>query len=80
MAAVSNALVQIGDRDSINPLREMLLDEGQPEMTRAFAAVALGGIADKEKLPWNAKLAVDMNYRAAVETLIQSGAGVLEIL
>ena len=80
MAAVSGALVQIGDRDSITPLREMPVDRDQPALTRAFAAVALGGIADKETLPWNAKLAVDMNYRAAVETLIQSGTSILEIL
>jgi HEAT repeats len=80
MAAVASALSQIGDRESIDPLREMLLDESLPQLTRAFAAVALGGIADKEPVPWNAKIAVNMNYRAAVETLVQSGAGVLEIL
>ena len=80
MAAVANALAQIGDRHSIQPLRKMLLDDKLPELTRAFAAVALGGIADKEPLPWNAKIAVNMNYRAAVETLVESGAGVLEIL
>jgi HEAT repeat protein len=80
MAAVASALAQIGDRESIDPLREMLLDDSLPQLTRAFAAVALGGIADKEPVPWNAKIAVNMNYRAAVETLVQSGAGVLEIL
>jgi HEAT repeat protein len=80
MAAVASALSQIGDRNSIDPLREMLLDKDLPSITRAFAAVALGGIADKEPVPWNAKIAVNMNYRAAVETLVESGAGVLEIL
>ena len=34
----------------------------------------------KEPVPWNAKFAENVNYRAAVETLVQSGAGILEIL
>lgn len=80
MAAVASALSQIGDRVSIQPLCEMLHDDKLPAISRAFAAVALGGIADKEPEPWNAKIAINMNYRAAVETLVESGAGILEIL
>jgi Trm5-related predicted tRNA methylase len=49
-------------------------------LSRAFAAVALGGVADKEKLPWNSKISRNMNYRGSVETLTQSGSGVLDIL
>ena len=56
------------------------VDRRDPHVRMADEAVALGGIADKEPLPWNAKIAVNMNYRAAVETLVESGAGVLEIL
>ena len=50
------------------------------ELSRAFAAVALGGVADKEMLPWNSKIGVNMNYRAAVETLTNSRTGILDIL
>ena len=57
----------------------MLFDDDLTELTRAFAAVALGGVADKEKLRWNSKIARNMNYRAAVETLTQSGRGILDI-
>ncbi|MHC4896997.1 MAG: HEAT repeat domain-containing protein [Planctomycetota bacterium] len=80
MSAISQALAYVGDRSTVTPLRDMLLDERLTPLTRAFAAVALGGIADKEKLPWNSKIGRNMNYRAAVETLIQSGNGILEIL
>ena len=50
------------------------------EGPRAFAAVALGGIADKEDLPWNSKIGSNTNYRAAVETLTNRQTGVLDIL
>ncbi len=80
MSAVASALGYIGDRRTVTPLRDMLADEQLTPLTRAFAAVALGGVADKEKLPWNSKIGRNMNYRAAVETLIQSGSGILEIL
>ena len=75
-----NDLSFIGDRNSIPPLIGLLQDEAMPDLSRAFAAAALGGVADKEKLPWNSKLARGLNYRAAVETLTQSGSGILDIL
>ena len=58
----------------------MLFDESLTELSRAFAAVALGGVADKESLPWNSKIGQNMNYRAAVETLTDRQAGILDIL
>jgi hypothetical protein len=57
-----------------------MFDPSITEVSRAFAAAALGGIADKEALPWNSKLAVGLNYRAAVETLTSQSSGVLDIL
>ena len=80
MSAIARALAFIGDRSTVRPLRDMLFNDQLTPLTRAFAAVALGGIADKEKLPWNSKIGRNMNYRAAVETLTQSGSGVLDIL
>lgn len=61
-------------------MKRMLFDSSLGELPRAFAAVALGGVADKEPLPWNSKLATDTNYRAQVETLSNKATGVLDIL
>jgi len=61
-------------------LVKLLHNESITPLSRAFAAVALGGVADKEPLPWNSKISVDMNYRAAVETLTNHVSGILDIL
>ena len=81
-AACASALGFIGDARSVDPLVDMLKDEDQryTQRARAFAAVALGLVADKEMLPWNAKIAQDINYRANTATLTDpSGAGILDI-
>ena len=80
LSAVASALGFIGDRRTIEPLKVMMQNESLTPLSRAFAAVALGGVGDKEPLPWNSKIGVDMNYRAAVETLTDSQAGILDIL
>jgi HEAT repeat protein len=80
LSAIASALGYIGDRRTIDPLIKMLDDTQITELSRAFAAVALGGVADKEPLPWNSKIAVDMNYRASVETLTNQQSGILDIL
>jgi HEAT repeat protein len=80
LSALAAALGTIGDKRSIQPLVNLMFDPSLTDLSRAFAAAALGGIADKEALPWNSKLAVDLNYRAAVETLTSQSSGVLDIL
>ena len=80
LSAVSMAIGQIGDRRAVKPLVALL---GNPELTpltRAFAAVALGGVCDPKPLPWNARYTSGLNYRAAVETLTDGAAGILDIL
>lgn len=81
-AALAQALGFIGDRDSVAPLIAMMQDKGKTPLARGFAAVALGIVADKESLPWNSKIAVDLNYRASTETLnkADTGTGILNIL
>jgi len=80
-AAISSALGMIGDQRSIDPLVEMLQNKDITESARGFAAVALGIVADKELLPWNSKIAVDINYLASTVTLNdQAGTGILNIL
>jgi HEAT repeat protein len=80
-AAIASALGFIGDASSIEPLVEMMEDEEKTDLARAFAAAALGLVADKEDLPWNARFAVDLNYRATTPTLVDPrGSGILDIL
>ena len=82
-AAIASALGFIGDTHSVDPLIAMLedRDERLTARARAFAAVALGIVADKELLPWNSKIGVDINYRANTVTLTgEGGTGVLDIL
>ncbi|MDE0896689.1 MAG: HEAT repeat domain-containing protein [Planctomycetota bacterium] len=80
-AALSSALGFIGDKRSIDPLVAMLSNKLITERARGFAAVALGIVADKEDLPWNSKIATDLNYRASTVTLNDSGGtGILNIL
>jgi hypothetical protein len=81
-ASLSSALGFIGDQRSIEPLVQMLQNDSLTERARGFAAVALGIVADKEALPWNSKIGLDINYRASTETLTNqaSGTGILDIL
>lgn len=81
-AALSSALGFIGDHRSIDPLVTMLQNDSLTDGARGFAAVALGIVADKELLPWNSKIGVDLNYRASTSTLTDqsSGTGILDIL
>ncbi len=80
LAAFASAIGTIGDRRSIRALDTMLGNEELRDLPRAFAAVALGGIADKDPLPWNSCFGADTNYRAAVETLTNGSTGILDIL
>ncbi len=80
-AAIASALGFIGDARSVDPLVGMLKDQELTGGARGFAAVALGIVAEKEELPWNAKFSVDINYRANTTTLTgESGTGLLDIL
>jgi HEAT repeat protein len=80
-SSIASALGTIGDARSIPPLLEMLQDQEINVRARAFAAVALGIVSDKEPLPWNAKIAVGVNYKANPPTLTDGqGTGILDIL
>jgi HEAT repeat protein len=80
-AAIASALGTIGDARSIDSLVAMLENKDLTEGARGFAAVALGIVADKEALPWNSKISVDLNYRASTATLNDTeGTGILNIL
>lgn len=80
LSALAMALGQIGDRRSIEPLVTMSADEELTKLARAFVAAALGGVGDKDRLPWNVPMSRDCNYAAAVDTLTNGATGVLDIL
>jgi HEAT repeat protein len=80
-SALAQALGFIGDKRSIRPLVEIMQDSKSfKNIPRAFAAVALGLICDKEEFPWNSKISRNINYRANTETLTGASTGVLDIL
>jgi len=80
LAAIAQALGAIRDRRSLEPLARVLEDPEPTSLARAFAAAALGAIADPRELPWNTTLRGYVNYRAATETLWDGAAGILDIL
>ncbi len=80
--AAASALGYVGDSRAIDALVGLVADLQVSETTRAFAAVALGQICDKERLPWNAKLAADASWLGAPPTFFDPllGKGVLDLL
>jgi hypothetical protein len=80
-AALASALGFIGDSRSIGPLVGMLERKDVTDSARGFAAVALGIVADKERLPWNSKISTNIDYRASTVTLTSPEAtGILDLL
>ena len=45
-----------------------------------LVAAALGGVADKDTMPWNVPLSVDVNYATGIDTMTNGTTGVLDIL
>ncbi|MFK7739022.1 MAG: HEAT repeat domain-containing protein [Planctomycetota bacterium] len=80
LAAIANALSLVGDETTVEPLIKAIGDKARPKMARAFCAAALGGIADKDEMPWSTRIAVGMNYMATVDTLTNGSTGILDIL
>ena len=80
LASVASAVARVGDRRAIDRLIELTQDRGLTKLGRAFAAAALGGVGDKDLLPWNVPLSVDVNYATGIDTLTNGSTGVLDIL
>lgn len=75
LAAVADALGWVGDARAIEPLCALVDDRDVPDRVRAFAAVALGRICDRELLPWTASLARDLNWALVPTSLFDPAAG-----
>lgn len=64
LGSITKALGFIGDRSAIKPLTDMLANQRSGSLTRGFACVALGSIADARALPTLSRLATHHNYLA----------------
>src|SRR5205823_6482170 len=81
LAAAASALGFVGSTRTIAPLSKLCESQQVPTSARAFAAVALGIVGDRDRLPWSVSIARGINYRALTETLIDAnGAGLLDML
>lgn len=82
MSAVASALGYIGDARALEPLVAMVRKGDRPDRVRAFAAAALGGVCDRDALPWNAEIAFSANYWVTPATLYEPGGatGILDLL
>lgn len=81
-SAIASALGFIGDARSIDPLVQFVKSTEISDRARAFAAVALGIVCDKEPLPWNSKISCDVGYWNPPATLYDpsTAMGILDIL
>lgn len=80
-AAAAGVIGWIGDRRAVRPLLALATRSDATASARGFAIVALGRVCDRDRLPWNAWIATNVNYRAATATLVAGdGTGLLEIL
>ena len=80
LAATSNAMGYLADPNNVQPLVDVLTNASNNKLMRAFAAVALGSMAENDPLTWSAWIAMNMNYTATVETLANGSSGILDIL
>ena len=69
--AATKALGLTGDRTAVQPLLDLALGDEHGELTRAFACVALGIVAEKSDFSWNTAISEDNNYLASVEVVDQ---------
>ena len=80
LAGIATAFRYIGDRRAIAPLLRELSAKDNPDIARAFLVAALGGVCDRNPLPWNEPYARGVNYQAPIVTLANGVTGVLDIL
>ncbi|HVS18399.1 MAG TPA: hypothetical protein VMT18_07360, partial [Planctomycetota bacterium] len=80
-AALCAALGTVGDARSVESLVAFLRDGKSTARARAFAAAALGNVADPSPMPFNSPIASRVMWRSAPETLIDpaGGRGILDL-
>ncbi len=80
LAALTRALGMAGDARTAPSLINAMENRHASPTAKALAAQALGLVADKESLPWQYRLAADLNYLARSESLLDPvfGTGILD--
>ena len=75
------SLAYAGDALVIRDVGDILLSKRSSETVRAYAAIALGIIADKDLEPWNHPIAADVNYWQGPSLLFdpETGRGVVDL-
>lgn len=78
-ALLCAGLVQ--DAGALEPLLELLASKDESTVLRGYAAVALGTLADKERIPWSHALAAGVSWWSAPPTLFDpdSGLGAVDV-
>ena len=79
-AALASALAWVADVRAIGPLLELLEEPEVTSEARAFAAVALGILAERGDRPWNLRYALAINQAAVFPHLLDGRRGVLDLL
>lgn len=79
-SAVAAALGSTGDRRAVEPILAVVQDETATDTARAFGAAALGGMADRHRLPWRVPYAEDVNAQILTWTQSSAGTGLFDIL
>jgi HEAT repeat protein len=73
LGSAAGALGILGDEKAIDALLDLAMDRENrhPLLPRALAVVALGQIGDRRNVPTLARVATDVNYRAAVPAITE---------
>ena len=77
---VAVALGRTRDPRAVEPLVGMLEDESAPDRQRAWAAIGLGLLAEKDERQWSSRISIGAHYRANPASLTgASRGGILDL-
>ena len=68
-SALAKAVGLIGDRSAVEPLLAVAADTDLAALSRAFACVAVGLLAERTSMPFNEPLKADGNYVVPVDSI-----------
>jgi len=70
-SSVASALGWIRDPRPLGDLCTMMSDSRRNDTARAWTAVAIGRICDRDRWPWVGRMSVDVQYDVALPTLLE---------
>lgn len=69
ISSLARAVGLIGDKSAVPELQKIVSNKTASALARGFGCVALGLLAEKTDLPWNAGISIGINYRTQVPSL-----------